>query len=420
MDALSVKWIMIAIILIAYFLELFLELLNLKHFSPQIPEEFTDVYSQEKYSKSQEYKKVLTQFYLIKSSFSSLLIILMLLLNGFALIDNWAQNISNNLIIVSLIYFAILTFGLDLISLPFQIYRTFVIEEKFGFNKTTIKTFITDKLKQWMLPLIIGGLLLFVITYIYYTIPKYFWLLAWAVIGIFQIFISLFYTDIIVPLFNKLTPLETGELKDNIHKYAKKNGFYLKDIYIIDSSRRSTKLNAYFSGLGKKKKIVLYDTLIEKLTNEEIVAVLAHEVGHYKYKHILKGIILSFIITGIYLYIFQILSSSQVIVQAMNVDNPNFHIALTAFSILFSPIEFILGTISNILSRKHEYQADEFATKTANSLAFISALKKLSVENLSNLTPHPLYVFFEYSHPPLLERIRKIKTNIGSLNSQNT
>ncbi len=410
MDAMTVKWIMIAIILVAYIFDTVLVILNLKHHSPQVPDEFKDVYDADKYAKNQQYKKANTIFSLVKTSYTTLIIVLMLIFDGFAIVDRWAFAITSNPVWASLVFFAILTFGLDILTLPFQIYDTFVIEEKFGFNKTTVKTFITDKIKQWLLTIIIGGLLLYIITLIYYRTQVYFWLLAWAVVVAFQIFISLFYTDLIVPLFNKLTPLEDGSLRQKIEEYAQKVGYDLKDIYKIDSSRRSTKLNAYFSGWGKKKKIVLYDTLIDKLSEDEIVSVLAHEVGHFKHKHVLKGVILSIIITGAYLYLFQIFSTSDIIAQAMGVAKTNFHIALTAFGILFSPIDFVLSTITNIFSRKNEYQADEYAATTADPGMFISALKKLSVENLSNLTPHPLYVFFEYSHPPLLQRIERIRT----------
>ncbi len=414
MTALTVKWIMIAIIIVAYLFDTLLVILNLKHHFPQVPQEFKDVYDAEKYAKNQQYKKVNTIFSLVKTTFTTLLIILMLVFNGFALVDHWALSITDNPVWASLIFFGILTFGLDILTLPFQVYDIFVIEEKFGFNKTTVKTFITDKLKQWLLTIIIGGLLLYLITLIYYHTENYFWLLAWAVIVAFQVFMSLFYTDIIVPLFNKLTPLEQGALREKIEGYAQKTGYDLSDIYKIDSSRRSTKLNAYFTGWGRKKKIVLYDTLIEKLTEDEIVAVLAHEVGHYKHKHVIKSMLLSIIITGAYLYIFQLFSTSDVIAQALGVTKTNFHIALTAFGILFSPIDFVLGTIMHIFSRKNEFQADQYAASTAEPETIISALKKLSVENLSNLTPHPLYVFFEYSHPPLLQRIDRIKQTARS------
>ncbi len=411
MTALQLKWLMIGIILFFYLLELWLKLLNLKHQSETIPEEFRDVYDAEKYRQSQLYKKANTRFSFITSSFGTLLIVLMLWFDGFALVNRWAFSVSTNPVWAGLIYFAILFFAYDIITLPFQIYDTFVIEEKFGFNKTTVKTFITDKLKSWLLTIIIGGVLLGLIMLIFYKTENYFWLLAWGVIIAFQLFFTMFYSDLIVPLFNKQTPLPGGELRDKIEAYATSVGYELKDIYQIDSSRRSTKLNAYFSGLGKKKRIVLYDTLIEKLTPDEIVAVLAHEVGHYKHKHILKGFIVSVIVTGIYLYLFQLFSSSVLISQAMGVDQPNFHIAITAFGILFSPIEFVLGIITNVFSRKNEYQADAFAKETYQGNKLISALKKLSVENLSNLTPHPLYVFFYYSHPPLLDRIKRLRGN---------
>ncbi len=413
MAPITVKWIMLGIIILAYIFDTYLVILNLKHHSPQVPDEFKDVYDADTYAKNQQYKKVNATFALIKTSYTTLLIILMLIFNGFAIVNNWVVAITPSPIWQSLLFFGIIMFGLDLLTLPFQLYDTFVIEEKFGFNKTTIKTFFSDKLKQWLIIALIGGALLYIITLIYYKTETYFWLMTWAVIVVFQIFISLFYTDLIVPLFNKLTPLEEGSLREKIQQYAQKTGYDLSDIYKIDSSRRSTKLNAYFTGWGKKKKIVLYDTLMEKLTDDEIVGVLAHEVGHYKHKHVLKTMLVSIVVTGIYLYLFQIFSTSDTVAQALGVAKTNFHIALIAFGILFSPIDFILSIFTNIASRKHEYQADEYAAQTADSETFISALKKLSVENLSNLTPHPLFVFFEYSHPPLLERIEHVRQAAG-------
>jgi len=237
-----------------------------------------------------------------------------------------------------------------------------------------------------------------------------FWIYAWLVVAVFSIFMSMFYSNLIVPLFNKQTPLKEGELRSSIEDFAQKVGFKLDNIFVIDGSKRSAKANAYFTGLGPKKRIVLYDTLINDMETDELVAVLAHEIGHYKKNHIIQGLIISLIQTGIVLFIFSLLIDSPLLSKALGVEEPNFHIGLIAFGILYSPVSFVLGIFMNMLSRKNEYQADAFAAKNYRPEALASALKKLSVKNLSNLTPHPKYVFFNYSHPPLLERLNHLKT----------
>ena len=406
MSPLALRNIMILIILLFYGFDVFLTLLNLKYQSTELPDEVKDVYDAEKYKKSQQYKKTNSRFSLITTSFTTLLIIAMLYFNGFAYIDSLARKITSNQLAVSLIFFAILYYAYDIIMIPFQLYDTFVIEEKFNFNRTTLKTFVIDKLKSWLITAIIGGLILSALIYIYLKTDNYFWLLALGVIMVFQIFFGLFYTDLILPLFNKLTPLPEGELRSALEAYAQKVGYDLKNVYVIDSSKRSTKLNAYFTGLGPKKKIVLYDTLIDKLSPREIVAVLAHEVGHYKHRHVIINTTIALVVTAIYLYLFQVFSHSKILAQALGVNQPNFHIAAIALGILYTPIDFTIGIFVQMLSRSFERQADTLAKVTASGQDLISALKKLSVENLSNLTPHPLYVFFHYSHPPLLERIK--------------
>ena len=405
----TLTWIIIAIIVAGYLADTILTILNLKYVKKQLPDEVADIYDKEKYTKSQNYKKENTRFSLITSTFYTLLTIALILTGGFAKIDALAQSMSNNPVIVSLIFFGILLTGYTLLNIPFSLYDTFVIEEKYGFNKTTIKTFVGDLIKGYLLGIIIGGILLGAIAWFYYKTGQNFWLYAWALTSFFMIFFSMFYSNLIVPLFNKQTPLPDGELKQAIQDFAQKVGFKIKDIYQIDSSKRSTKLNAYFTGLGSKKRIVLYDTLIEKLTTEEIVAVLAHEIGHYKHKHTLKGIIKSVAITGFEFYLFSLLVDSPQLAQALGVQQPNFHIGLLAFAMLYSPVETLLGLIGNIFSRKHEYQADKFAAENYSGEALINALKKLTSENLSNLTPHPAYVFVYYSHPPLIERIKVIR-----------
>jgi len=274
----------------------------------------------------------------------------------------------------------------------------------------TLSTFFIDKLKGYVLTALVGGLILSILIFIYTKTGNYFWILAWIFITLFTLFFSTFYTSLIVPIFNKLSPLEEGDLRAAINIYAKKVKFPLKNIFIVDGSKRSSKANAYFSGLGKSKSIVLYDTLVEKNTVEELVAVLAHEVGHYKKKHIQKGLALSIIQTGVMLFILGYALRSPELSQALGLSEPTFHIGLIAFGILFSPISTILGLFMNQFSRKNEYEADAYAKATHNKENLISALKRLSVDHLSNLKPHPAYVFFYYSHPTLLQRIKALNT----------
>jgi len=289
------------------------------------------------------------------------------------------------------------------------LYDTFVIEEKYGFNKTSPATFVLDKLKGWLLSALIGGLILSLLIWFYEQTREMFWIYAWLLTIVFMIFMQLFYSNLIVPLFNKQTPLQEGELRTAIEQFAAKAGFQLKNIFVIDGSKRSTRANAYFTGLGPTKRIVLYDTLINDLSVNEIVAVLAHEIGHYKKKHNTTGLIISVINAGITLFIFSLFINRPALSQALGATQPSFHMALVAFGILYTPISLVTGIASNILSRKHEYEADHFAAGFGLANELVSGLKKLSRKNLSNLTPHPWYVFFHYSHPTLLQRIRALK-----------
>ena len=402
-------YILIGIISVKFIADTFINYLNSKHFNDSIPKELDDVYNKEEYLKSQAYKKVNYKFSLLSSTFSIVTTLLFFLLDGFAYVDNLARFYSNNPILITLIFFGIILFASDILATPFSYYKTFVIEEKFGFNKTSKKIFIIDKIKGWLMMLVIGGLILALITWFYLITTSNFWLYTWALISFFALFMNLFYSKLIVPIFNKQTPLEEGELKIAIENFAKKIGFKLNNVFVIDGSKRSTKANAYFSGFGTQKRITLYDTLINDLEIDEIVAVLAHEVGHYKKKHIIYNLFLSITLTGFTLYILSLLIGNQLLSQALGVENASFHIGLIAFSILYSPISEITGLFMNSLSRKFEYQADNYAKENFNSTALITSLKKLSKNSLSNLTPHPLYVKIHYSHPTLLQRILNLK-----------
>ncbi len=402
-------YIIIGILLFSYILSRYLDNLNSKNRNKKIPKELEGIYDDDKYKKSQEYGKANSKFSFISSTFMIILTLGMFVLFGFNFINEIAISFSDHIIWSALIFFGILMFASDIIGIPFSIYSVFVIEEKFGFNKTTGKTFVLDKIKGWLLGGIIGGGLLALIIWLYSITEEMFWIYAWIALTVFSVFMAMFYSSIIVPLFNKQTPLEEGELRDAIENFSKKADFKLTNIYVIDGSIRSTKANAYFSGLGPKKRIVLYDTLINDLSVDEIVAVLAHEIGHYKKKHSLKGIIFSVIQSGIMLYIFSIFVNNIELSKAMGSQSVSFQLGLIAFGILYSPISTIIGLFMNVISRKHEYQADKFAKDHGQANGLVSGLKKLSEKNLSNLTPHPYYVFFNYSHPTLYQRIKAMK-----------
>ena len=405
----TVFYSIIVIIIVNYILERFLSYLNTTRWDSELPKELKGVYDDEKYKKSQQYKRENTRFAIITSTFNFLIIMSMMYFKGFAFVDHISREITSSDLLITLGFFIILMFASDIINIPFSIYSTFVIEEKYGFNKTTVKTFILDKIKSWLLGLIIGGGIMAVIVKIYLKTGNMFWIYTWIVISGFSVFMSMFYSSLIVPIFNKQTPLEDGELKDEIQKMADRTGFRLNNIYVIDGSKRSTKANAYFSGLGPKKRIVLFDTLIKDLTTNEIVAVLSHEIGHFKLKHTLSTIILSVIQTGITFYIFSLLVGNPELSKALGTNETGFHLGLITFGILYTPISLIVGLAMNALSRKNEYAADAFAKKYSDSEDLISSLKKLSSNSLSNLTPHPAFVFFHYSHPTLLQRIRALR-----------
>lgn len=409
MTANTLFYIIIAIIVINYLVDKILDALNAKHFNDKLPIEVEDVYDEAEYKKSQNYKATKYRFGLITSTFSVILTLAFLIFDGFEWVDNIARSYSSNPILVALIFFGIIMIGSDILTTPFSYYGTFVIEEKFGFNKTTLKTFVLDKIKGWLMMAILGGGILALVVWFYQISGSQFWLYAWGLITIFSVFMNMFYSKLIVPLFNKQTPLEAGTLRDKISAYAQSVGFKLDKIFVIDGSKRSTKANAYFSGFGSEKRVTLYDTLINDLNDEEIVAVLAHEVGHYKKKHIIFNLVVSVFTTGLMLYVLSLFISSPLLSNALGVEIPSFHIGLVAFGMLYAPISEITGLIMNWFSRKFEYQADDYAKNTYKGEPLITSLKKLSKNSLSNLTPHPAYVFMHYSHPTLLERIKNLR-----------
>ncbi len=411
--ATTVFYIIIAILVFDYLLERLLEYLNSRLWNNELPKELQGIYNAEKYKQSQEYTRTNTRFSIYSDTVSFLAMILMLLLGGFAFLDQQVWAVSSNPILMSLMFFGVLGLASELMGLPFSIWGTFFIEEKFGFNRTSIKTFILDKLKGLVLAALIGGGLLSLIVWIYMASGQWFWLIAWGAITAFTLFMFMFYSNLIVPLFNKQRPLDEGPLRDAIQGFSDKVGFKLKNIYVIDGSKRSSKANAYFTGLGARKRIVLYDTLIEDHSIEELVSVLAHEIGHYKKKHTLSGVIQSILQTGLMLFILSLFINKDVLPEALGAAQPSFHMGLIAFGLLYSPISLVLDMFGNTMSRKNEYAADRYAGVNYDPKALSDALIKLSVNNLSNLRPHPAYVFFYYSHPPLLKRLaalRKIKS----------
>ena len=410
-------FIIISLVIFNYLFSNLLDYINHRNWKDEIPNELKDFYDKEKYKKAKNYALSKNKISLFSSSLSFLLVISLIVFNGYGIIDQFVSSIlskffeshqiSSNFI-QSGVFFLILFILNSIISIPFSYYNTFVIEEKFGFNKTTKLTFFIDIIKSTLLSFFIGGILLFLALYLYENLNDGFWLWLWIGLSLLMILINMFYADLIVPIFNKLTPLDDGELRNKIEKYSKDVGYLLKNIYVIDGSKRSTKANAFFSGLGPRKTIALYDTLIEKHTENELVAVLAHEVGHFKKKHIFSGLIMSIIQIGIMSFFFELCLKLPEISIALGGLESSFHLGLVGFSIIFSPISILSGIIMNYNSRKNEFEADAYAKETFNGEDLSLALKKLSVDSLSNIYPHPLYVFFHYSHPPLIQRLRAL------------
>ena len=394
----------------AYLLENASIYLNVRHLDPVVPREFIDVVDREKYRRSQEYTRKQSKVHLFHSSVNLAILLAFILGGGFAWLDGLVRSFSLPPVWSGLIFFACLGFALDLFSLPFEIYNTFVLEEKFGFNRMTPKLFLTDKLKGYLLTLAIGGPLLAGILLFLSSYPDWGWLFAWSLIVLVMLLVHCLAPTLILPLFNTFTPLEEGDLKRKIEAYAWRNGFDLSGIFVMDGSKRSSKSNAFFTGLGRKKRIALFDTLVEKHEPDELVAVLAHEIGHYKKKHILKNMILAIVKTGILLFLVSLFISHPPLFAAFGLNQPSVYAGLVFFALLYTPIALILSLYLNFLSRKFEYQADAFAAKTTTRPEnLIQALKRLSADNLSNLTPHPFYVFLNYSHPPVLNRIKALK-----------
>lgn len=401
--------LLLAIVIIDFLVERVLDYLNNKSSKAPIPKELVGVYDEAQYQKSQEYHRVTGRFGNFTAVFSFLLTLSALHFGWFGWLDATIRTFSSNELETTLIFFGIIFIASDILSIPFSLYGTFVIEERFGFNNTTLKTFILDKVKGYILAIIIGGLLISALLYLINEMGANFWIYFWVIITIFVLFLNVFYTSWILPLFNKLNPIEDGELKQSIESFSERVGFPLSNIFVMDGSKRSSKGNAFFSGLGKQKKVVLYDTLIENHTTEELTAVFAHEVGHYKKKHIVLATVLSIAQIGIMLFLLSRMIFNDEVSRALAGDTSTIHLNMLAFAILYSPLSRVLGIFMNILSRKNEYEADEYAVSNYDGAPLIEGLKKMSSAHLSNLTPHPAYVFVNYSHPPLLLRVLAMK-----------
>lgn len=401
--------IIVVVLCLDFIFERVLEYLNSKHMSPVLPESLKGIYDEKEYGRFQSYKRENGRLDSWSSGFGFVVMMVFLLIGGFGWYNGWVVSLTDSVVWQTILFVVGLSLASSVLDIPFDYYGTFRIEEKYGFNKTTRKIFWLDTVKELILSLLMGGVLLALIVWFYTWAGTSFWLYAWGAVTVFSLFMGMFYSQLIVPLFNKQTPLQEGSLRDKIQAFASKVGFKLNNIYVIDGSKRSTKANAYFTGLGPKKRVVLYDTLIDELTEEEIVAVLAHEIGHYKKRHTLRSMFLSIIQMGVILWLFSLCVNNAALSEALGGDKAYFQLGLMAFAILYSPINLILGIGMNVWSRKNEYEADAFAARYYEGDHLVSGLKKISVKALSNLTPHPLYEYIHYSHPSLLKRIRAIK-----------
>lgn len=405
MNSDQLKILLLLLVVVGYLFDQWLSWLNHRNRQATIPLSLSGIYDADTYRKQQDYKTDNYRLSVLTEFLSFAIIFCLLLFGGFAWLDTLVRSVTGSGIWQALLFFGILALVADLLGTPFDLYDTFVIEQKYHFNTTTIGTFILDKLKSWLLTGIIGGGLLALIVWIYQDTGDWFWLLTWAAITAFSIFAGYFYTTLLVPVFNKLSPLPAGELRDSIQGVAQRSKFELRNIYVMDGSKRSTKGNAYFSGFGKRKSIVLFDTLVNDHSVEELTAILAHEIGHYRKKHVLKGILLSIIQTGFLLFVLSYVLKSPLPANALGSSLPSFHMSVVAFGILYSPLSLLLKLGMNSYSRRNEFEADRFAASISPRGIMQQALKKLASKNLTNLTPHPWFVIFNYSHPSLLQRL---------------
>jgi STE24 endopeptidase len=403
--------VFIVIALLAKFvLDLVSERLNFRCLRPELPDELQSFYDPQQYSRSQEYTKAHSWFGIVGSSFDLIVLLVFWFAGGFNWLDQLIRSFHFNPTVTGILYLGAILLADSILSIPFSIYETFVIEEKFEFNRTTPRTFVIDRLKTLGLSAALGIPLLAVVLWFFEYTSRFAWLYCWTISAAVVLLLQFVAPVWILPLFNKFTPLPQGELKDRIFQYTAKVRFSVKDIFSIDGSKRSSKANAFFTGFGRNRRIALYDTLIEQHTVPELVAVLAHEIGHQKKKHVLQGIAIGIAHTGVIFFLLSLFLNNRMLFDAFYMEKVSVYGSLLFFGILYEPLSFILSMLLNAFSRKHERDADSYAAQTVDTAEdMISALKKLSVKNLSNLTPHPFYVFLHYSHPPLLQRIESIR-----------
>jgi len=410
MSATGITLVILSAILFDFVLNLAADALNLKELKEGVPEEFKDIYDPERYRRSQSYLREKTRFGWGVGTFNTLVILSFWFFGGFPLLDRAVRAPGRGPIVSGLLFIGILLFARALLSLPFQVYSVFVIEEKYGFNRTTPKTFVLDLVKGFALSIFLGGPLLAAVLAFFHYAGEDAWWYCWIAATLFLLGVQYIAPTWIMPLFNKFEPLAEGDLRKAIFEYARSIRFSLKNIFVMDGSRRSSKSNAFFTGFGKSKRIVLFDTLIERHGTPELVSVLAHEMGHYKKKHVLQMTLLGIAQTGLVFFLLSFFISYPALFEAFHMEEKSIHAGLIFFGMLYTPIAFVAGIFVQMLSRKNEYEADRFAVKTTGAPdAMADALKKLSADNLSNLTPHSFYVFLNYSHPPVLERIRAIR-----------
>lgn len=411
----NIYLIVILVILAGQYLtSLCVESLNIRHASTRLPEEFRGYYDEQKYRASQQYLKDSTRFFLVKETFFTAAIIFFILAGGFDLVDRYVRHYAHQEIIRGLLFAGILMLASRLLQVPFSAYRTFVIEEKYGFNRTTVRTFVADLFKGLILGALIGGIAFSAVLWFFIAAGALAWVWCWIALTVFELFLMFVAPVLIMPLFNKFTSLEEGPLRTAIEEYARQQDFKMQGVFTMDGSRRSSKSNAFFTGFGRFRRIALFDTLVAKHTVPELVSILAHEMGHYKKKHILRMILMSVFTTGIMLFLLSRFINNAGLFAAFKMEHLSVYASLLFFGFLYTPLQMLFSLFGNYLSRRYEYQADAYAVTTyGNAEAMMTALKKLSVDNLSNLTPHPLKVFFDYSHPPVLERIKTIRQDAG-------
>ena len=401
--------IILIALLFDFVLNCLADYLNLSMLRDDLPRDFEGVYNAERYRKSQEYLKVNTRFGWVTASFDLIVLLAFWFGQGFPLLDDWVRAFSYGPIICGLIYTAALMLFKALLSLPFSIYHTFVIEERFGFNQTSWTTYVFDLLKGLLLAVLLGTPLLAGILAFFEYAGTSAWWFCWIAVTLYMLGVQYIAPTWIMPLFNKYTPLEDGELKSAILSYAGSIKFPIENVYVMDGSKRSSKSNAFFTGFGAHRRIVLFDTLVNGHTTGELVAILAHEMGHYKKKHIIQSLILGILQMGFTLYLLSLFISYPGLFEAFYMPRPSVYAGLIFFAMLYSPLDFLIGLFMQRLSRRNETEADHFSIETTQDpQSMVDALKKLSVDNLTNLLPHPFYVFLNYSHPPVLQRIKTI------------